>query len=143
MRGNCPLETGLRPCECDLPRCPVCNYTRHDAAFEMDHATCSGTIPESDLAAARLVATGVGDLALTDHNSVIVDGVEVHAEVLRALFGTQGVCWYVVAGCLDRTQFVECSRDGNAVTLRQYANPPANLAALVLRYLMEPIRHES
>lgn len=27
---NCPLTTGLRPCLCDLPRCPVCGYTRHE-----------------------------------------------------------------------------------------------------------------
>lgn len=44
--SNCPLKTGLRPCQCHLPRCPVCNYTKHDAQFEMDHSACSGTIPE-------------------------------------------------------------------------------------------------
>lgn len=43
---NCPLKTGLRPCMCDLPRCPVCNYTKHDAAFEMDHDRCRGVIPK-------------------------------------------------------------------------------------------------
>lgn len=45
---NCPLVTGLRPCECDLPRCPVCNYTKHDAQFEMDHNLCYGRIPGED-----------------------------------------------------------------------------------------------
>jgi len=44
---NCPLQTGLRPCECDLPRCPVCNYTDHDARFECDHWHCGGAIPPS------------------------------------------------------------------------------------------------
>lgn len=43
--ANCPLVTGLRPCECDLPRCPVCNYTEHDARFEGDHHLCRGVIP--------------------------------------------------------------------------------------------------
>lgn len=43
--GNCPLVTGLRPCECSLPRCPKCGYTAHDARFEGDHFLCSGTIP--------------------------------------------------------------------------------------------------
>jgi hypothetical protein len=43
---NCPLVTGLRPCMCDLPRCPECNYTKHDAQFEGDHHICPGTIPE-------------------------------------------------------------------------------------------------
>lgn len=44
---NCPLETGVRPCECEgMPRCPVCNYTEHDAEFEGDHARCPGRIPE-------------------------------------------------------------------------------------------------
>ena len=42
---NCPLETGLRPCMCNMPRCPVCNYTAHDATFEGDHRLCKGTIP--------------------------------------------------------------------------------------------------
>lgn len=42
---NCPLSTGLRPCECDMPRCPECGYTEHDAQFEMDHHVCPGTIP--------------------------------------------------------------------------------------------------
>ena len=46
-KPNCPLETGLRPCECGMPRCPVCNYTVHDAAFEMDHGSCPGKIPEA------------------------------------------------------------------------------------------------
>lgn len=44
---NCPLVSGLRPCECDLPRCTVCNYTEHDARFEMDHHLCPGAIPAS------------------------------------------------------------------------------------------------
>jgi hypothetical protein len=43
--SNCPLVTGMRPCGCNLPRCPVCNYTEHDAAFEMDHHSCKGAIP--------------------------------------------------------------------------------------------------
>lgn len=43
---NCPLITGLRPCECNLPRCPKCNYTKHDAQFEGDHHNCNGKIPE-------------------------------------------------------------------------------------------------
>lgn len=43
--ANCPLVTGLRPCMCDLPRCPTCNYSDHDARFEMDHGSCSGVIP--------------------------------------------------------------------------------------------------
>lgn len=43
---NCPLETGIRPCLCDLPRCPKCNYTEHDARFEMDHHLCGGEIPK-------------------------------------------------------------------------------------------------
>jgi hypothetical protein len=47
-KANCPLETGLRPCMCDIPRCPVCNYTTHDAAFEGDHHLCKGKIPESE-----------------------------------------------------------------------------------------------
>lgn len=42
---NCPLRTGARPCMCDLPRCPECGYTKHDAQFECDHARCGGTIP--------------------------------------------------------------------------------------------------
>lgn len=46
---NCPLQTGLRPCMCEaMPRCPVCNYTEHDAAFESDHASCPGRIPDAD-----------------------------------------------------------------------------------------------
>ena len=45
---NCPLKTGMRPCLCDLPRCPKCNYTKHDAAFEQDHRFCSGIIPPED-----------------------------------------------------------------------------------------------
>jgi len=48
FQPNCPLATGLRPCACDLPRCPVCNYTEHDAAFEMDHHLCKGVIPKID-----------------------------------------------------------------------------------------------
>ena len=45
-KPNCPLVTNLRPCTCpDEPRCPVCGYTAHDAACEMDHHPCSGTIP--------------------------------------------------------------------------------------------------
>lgn len=48
-KPNCPLETGLRPCMCEgLPRCPICNYSAHDAAFEMDHASCSGRIPDEE-----------------------------------------------------------------------------------------------
>lgn len=43
--SNCPLVTGLRPCECNLPRCYECGYTKHDAQFEMDHDKCNGTIP--------------------------------------------------------------------------------------------------
>lgn len=42
---NCPLATGLRPCQHDIPRCPKCNYTDHDARFELDHSTCGGLIP--------------------------------------------------------------------------------------------------
>ncbi len=42
---NCPLETGMRPCECELPRCPICGYTEHDARFEGDHYRCKGIIP--------------------------------------------------------------------------------------------------
>lgn len=46
---NCPLVTGLRPCMCEgMPRCPICNYTAHDAAFEMDHASCPGRIPDEE-----------------------------------------------------------------------------------------------
>lgn len=48
LTRNCPLRTGLRPCDCDLPRCPICNYTEHDAAFEADHALCPGRIPSVD-----------------------------------------------------------------------------------------------
>jgi hypothetical protein len=44
-KRNCPLETGLRPCECDLPRCTRCGYTEHDARFEGDHHNCGGAIP--------------------------------------------------------------------------------------------------
>lgn len=43
---NCPLVTGLRPCGCNIPRCPVCRYTEHDAQFEMDHYLCSVSIPD-------------------------------------------------------------------------------------------------
>ncbi len=44
---SCPLVSGLRPCMCEgLPRCPQCNYTKHDAAFEGDHDRCRGRIPE-------------------------------------------------------------------------------------------------
>jgi hypothetical protein len=46
LKPNCPLRTGLIPCECDLPRCPECNYTKHDAAFEFaGHRPCRGFIP--------------------------------------------------------------------------------------------------
>lgn len=45
-KPNCPLETGLRPCMCRLPRCPVCGYTKHDAMYEGDHGLCKGKIPE-------------------------------------------------------------------------------------------------
>ena len=45
-RLNCPLESGAGPCECDLPRCPVCGYTEHDARFHQDHERCEGEIPE-------------------------------------------------------------------------------------------------
>ena len=50
---NCPLLTGLRPCPCDLPRCAACGYTKHDAAFEMDHHLCRGVIPVVTATAAR------------------------------------------------------------------------------------------
>lgn len=41
-KPNCPLITGLRPCECpDLPRCKGCGYTAHDKRFEGDHHLCS------------------------------------------------------------------------------------------------------
>jgi hypothetical protein len=44
---NCPLRTGLRPCMCDLPRCPSCGYTEHDRQFEGEHDDlCTGRIPE-------------------------------------------------------------------------------------------------
>ena len=46
QKPNCPLETGLRPCICELPRCPVCGYTKHDASFEGDHHICKGRIPD-------------------------------------------------------------------------------------------------
>lgn len=42
---NCPLRTGSGPCECDLPRCPECGYTKHDSQFQADHYLCVGTIP--------------------------------------------------------------------------------------------------
>lgn len=46
---SCPnLSRGIRPCTCDLPRCPKCGYTRHDAHFEMDHRLCDGAIQWSD-----------------------------------------------------------------------------------------------
>ena len=47
---NCPLVTGMRPCQCDLPRCSRCSYTDHDARFELDHTICErqgGVIPAS------------------------------------------------------------------------------------------------
>lgn len=47
-KPNCPLETGLRPCMCDLPRCPVCGYTKHDAQFEGDHFVCIGKISKRE-----------------------------------------------------------------------------------------------
>lgn len=40
-------QCGVQPCPCDLPRCPFCNYTRHDAAFNMDHQVCAGAIPDT------------------------------------------------------------------------------------------------
>ena len=42
------IERCLRPgvCNCPkMPRCPVCNYTAHDAAYLMDHYLCKGRIP--------------------------------------------------------------------------------------------------
>lgn len=48
IEPNCPLRTGLRPCMCDLPRCPECGYTEHDVRFEGDHYLCPGTVPLSD-----------------------------------------------------------------------------------------------
>ena len=39
-------------CTCDLPRCPVCGYTKHDAAFHMDHGMCKGVIPPFQVEAA-------------------------------------------------------------------------------------------
>lgn len=56
---NCPLRTGLRPCECDLPRCKACGYTKHDAAFEGDHVRCPGKIPEHLPASGAEVADAV------------------------------------------------------------------------------------
>jgi len=47
LEVNCPLRTGLRPCQCDLPRCPSCGYTKHDAEFEGDHGLCGGSIPKA------------------------------------------------------------------------------------------------
>ena len=35
-------------CTCDLPHCPLCGYTRHDAAHLMDHRLCKGVIPPDD-----------------------------------------------------------------------------------------------
>lgn len=33
-------------CDCvGLPRCPVCNYSAHDAEFHADHFGCAGVIP--------------------------------------------------------------------------------------------------
>jgi hypothetical protein len=37
----------MRPCLCDLPRCPICGYTKHDASFEGDHSKCTGEIPRA------------------------------------------------------------------------------------------------
>lgn len=45
--ANCPLETGLRPCMCDLPRCPLCSYSDHDERFAMNHSACKGQIPDA------------------------------------------------------------------------------------------------
>jgi hypothetical protein len=42
------IELCSRPgvCNCpNMPRCPVCNYTAHDAAYLMDHNLCKGRIP--------------------------------------------------------------------------------------------------
>lgn len=55
QKVSCPLEIGLRPCTCALPRCPVCNYTEHDAAFKGDHHLCKGVIP-----------VGLDDVAITE-----------------------------------------------------------------------------
>ena len=38
--ANCPLVTGRIPCMCDIPRCPACGYTEHDARFHLDHGLC-------------------------------------------------------------------------------------------------------
>lgn len=46
MFDDCPnLSRNINPCECDLPRCPRCGYTRHDASFQLDHRMCPGRIP--------------------------------------------------------------------------------------------------
>ena len=45
-------------CECsDMPRCPKCGYTEHDAAYLMDHHLCDGTIPPIDERAQRATLT--------------------------------------------------------------------------------------
>lgn len=44
-KEDCSTLHDGRVCECDLPRCPSCGYTQHDAAFHLDHDLCLGTIP--------------------------------------------------------------------------------------------------
>lgn len=84
-KPNCPLETGLRPCQCDLPRCPECGYTEHDARFEMDHIYCRGTIPPagplfqgedkmSDYAIESLSAGGIMVYKITGPGGRWLDG---------------------------------------------------------------------
>jgi hypothetical protein len=41
--SDCPTP-GLCACP-DMPHCPVCAYTAHDAAYLMDHRFCSEPTP--------------------------------------------------------------------------------------------------
>jgi hypothetical protein len=45
--GEC-TRPGVCNCQ-NMPRCPVCNYTAHDAAYLMDHRLCRGEIPSGTL----------------------------------------------------------------------------------------------
>jgi len=76
---NCPLVTGLRPCQCEgRPRCPRCNYSDHDAAFENDHHICDGTIgPPAAPPATGEAATGIGCACNGDEKCWNHDGSSV------------------------------------------------------------------
>lgn len=88
-KPNCPLETYLRPCMCpDMPRCPECGYTQHDADAEGDHHLCGGAIPEKALPMKSTLLPcpfcGCKDHRWGNQGEHIQDGYEVYCDGCHA-----------------------------------------------------------